>query len=45
METDDNKVSVREMMEYLRQNKVSMQYDAEDLEHDLNGIYARLGER
>jgi len=36
-------VSVREMMEYLRQKKVPTQYDLEDLERDLKGIYARLG--
>lgn len=36
-------VSVREMMEYLRQKKVSVQYDLEDFEQDLKGIYARLG--
>ena len=38
-------VSVREMMEYVRQKKVPMQYDLEDFEQDLKGIYARLGER
>ncbi|TAK29734.1 MAG: hypothetical protein EPO21_20835 [Chloroflexota bacterium] len=38
-------VSVREMMEHLRQKKVPMQYDLEDFEQDLKGIYARLGER
>ncbi len=36
-------VSVREMMEYLRQKKVPMQHDLEDFEEDLKGIYARLG--
>lgn len=35
-------VSVREMMEYFRQRKVPMQYDLEDFEHDLKGIYERL---
>ena len=38
-------VSVREMMDYLRQKKVPAQYDLEDFEQDLKGIYARLGER
>ncbi len=38
-------VSVREMMEYLRQKKVAIQYDLEDFEQDLKGIYARLVER
>jgi len=36
-------VSVREMMEHLRQKKVPTQYDLEDFEQDLKGIYARLG--
>lgn len=36
-------VSVREMMEFLRQKKIPMQYDVEDFERDLTGIYARLG--
>lgn len=35
-------VSVREMMEYFRQKKVPMQYDLDDFEQDLKGIYARL---
>ncbi|MBM4463028.1 MAG: hypothetical protein FJ012_06775 [Chloroflexi bacterium] len=35
-------VSVREMMEYLRQRKIAAQYDMEDFERDLKGIYARL---
>ncbi len=39
----DADVSVREMMEYLRQKKIAMQYDLEDFERDLKGIYARLG--
>lgn len=38
-------VSVREMMEYLRRKKVPMQYDLDDFEQDLKGIYARLGGR
>jgi predicted HTH domain antitoxin len=36
-------VSVREMMEYLRQNKIPMQYDLEDFESDSKGIYQRQG--
>jgi predicted HTH domain antitoxin len=34
-------VSVREMMDYLRQRKIPMQYDVEDFEHDLKVIYGR----
>jgi predicted HTH domain antitoxin len=36
-------VSIREMMDYLRQNKIPLQYDLEDFEKDLKGIYQRLG--
>ena len=36
-------VSVREMMDHLRQKKVTLQYDLEDFEQDLRGIYGRLG--
>ena len=36
-------VPLREMMDYLRQQKVPMQYDVEDFEEDLKGIHARLG--
>ncbi|MBI3413003.1 MAG: UPF0175 family protein [Candidatus Aenigmarchaeota archaeon] len=36
-------VPVREMMEYFRQKKVPMQYDMDDFEKDLKGIYERLG--
>ncbi|MDO8674388.1 MAG: UPF0175 family protein [Dehalococcoidia bacterium] len=42
---DEAVLSVREMMEYLRQKKVPMQYDLEDFEQDLKGIYARQEER
>lgn len=42
---EDAGVSVREMMEHLRQKKVPVQYDLEEFEQDLKGIYARLGER
>ena len=45
MAAEKDGVSVREMMEYLRQKKVPMQYDLEDFEEDLKGIYARLGKR
>ena len=38
-------VSVREMMEYLRQKKVPLQYDLEDFERDLKVIYRRLGKK
>jgi predicted HTH domain antitoxin len=41
---EDAGVSVREMMEYFRQKKVPMQYDAEDFERDLKGIYERQAE-
>jgi len=39
---EEAEVSVREMMDYLRQKKVSMQYDAEDFESDLKAIYGRM---
>lgn len=42
---EDAGVSVREMMEYLRQKKIPMQYDLEDFEKDLRGIYARSGKK
>lgn len=35
-------VSVREMGVYLREHKVAAQYDLEDLEQDLRGVYRRL---
>lgn len=37
--------SVREMMEYLRQQKIPLQYDMEDFERDLKGIYNRMGKK
>jgi predicted HTH domain antitoxin len=40
---DEAGVSIREMMEYLKQKKILMQYDLEDFERDLKGIYQRLG--
>jgi len=36
-------VSIWEMMDYIRQRKIPAQYSLEDLEHDLKGIYKRLG--
>lgn len=42
---EESGVSVREMMEFCRQKKIPMQYDVEDFERDLTGIYARLGKR
>jgi len=41
---EDAGVSVREMMEYLRQKKAPVEYDPEDFEQDLKGIFARLVE-
>ena len=38
----DAGVSVREMMEYLKQRKVPAQYDVEDLEHDMKRFYRRI---
>jgi predicted HTH domain antitoxin len=34
-------VSVWEMMEYVREKKISAQYSLEDLEHDLRDIYQK----
>ncbi len=42
---EDAGVSVREMMDYIRQKKIPMQYDMEDFEHDLRVIYKRIGKR
>ena len=39
---EDAGVSVREMMVYLRQRKIAIQYETDDFEADLKGIYARL---
>ena len=36
-------VSIWEMMDYLRRHKVAAQYDLDDLERDLETIYARRG--
>lgn len=38
---EEASVSVREMMGYLRERKVPMQYDIEDFEKDLKGIAQR----
>lgn len=35
-------ISVREMMEYLKQRKIPMQYDIEDLEEDMKSFYKRM---
>jgi len=40
----DADVSVREMMEYLKQNKTVAQYDREDLEEDMTNFYKRMKE-
>lgn len=40
MEAD---LSVREMMEYLKQRKVPAQYDTEDLEEDMRNFYKKIG--
>jgi len=37
----DAGVSVREMMEYLRETKVPLQYDADDFQEDLKAIRSR----
>ncbi len=36
-------VSIWEMMEYVRQRRIPAQYGLEDLEHDLQVVYKRLG--
>lgn len=36
-------LSVREMMEYLKQRKIPAQYDTEDLEEDMRNFYKRIG--
>ncbi len=35
-------ISVREMMEYLKQRKIPAQYDLEDLEQDMKRFYGRM---
>ena len=39
----DADISVREMMNYLKQKKTVSQYDREDLEEDMANFYKRLG--
>lgn len=41
----DADVSVREMMEYLKQRKIPTQYDIEDLEEDMKNFYKRMGQQ
>lgn len=41
----DAGVSVREMMEYLKQRKIPSQYDIEDLEEDMKNFYKRMGKQ
>ena len=38
-------ISVREMMEYLKQRKIPAQYDIEDLEEDMKNFYKGMGKR
>jgi len=35
-------ISVREMMEYLKQKRIPTQYDLEDLEEDMKNFYRRI---
>jgi len=39
----DSGVSVREMMEYLKQRRIPAQYSIEDLEEDMKNFYKRMG--
>jgi len=39
----DASISVREMMEWLKQRKIPVQYDLEDLEEDMKNFYKRAG--
>jgi len=41
----DAGVSVREMMEYLKQRKIPAQYSIEDLEEDMKNFYKRMGKQ
>ena len=41
----DADVSVREMMDYLKQKRIPAQYDLEDLEEDMKNFYRRIGEQ
>jgi predicted HTH domain antitoxin len=37
-------ISVREMMEYLKQKRIPAQYNLEDLEEDMKNFYRRMAE-
>ena len=39
----DAGISIREMMDYLKQKKTVSQYDKEDLEEDMTNFYKRMG--
>ncbi len=39
----DSDVSVREMIEYLKDRRVPAQYDLEDLEEDMKRFYKKIG--
>jgi len=41
----DAGASVWEMMDYVRTRKIAAQYDLSDLEHDIKGVYERIGRR
>jgi predicted HTH domain antitoxin len=41
----DAGISVREMMEYLKQRKIPVQYSIEDLEEDMKNFYKRMGKQ
>ena len=34
-------VSIWEMMDYVRNRKITAQYDMDDLEHDMKSVYSR----
>ncbi len=36
-------ISVREMMDYLKDRRTPVQYDLEDLEEDMRNFYGRMG--
>jgi predicted HTH domain antitoxin len=38
-------ISLWEMMDYVRKRKISAQYDLDDFQKDLKGIYTRAGSR
>lgn len=41
----DASISVREMMEYMKQRKIVGQYDIEDLEEDMSNVLRRSGKQ